>query len=169
MTSPIPTWPDASTKEGQAFFASARELFTLWMAKVGSPVIACGIIAQAEAESAFNPNACGDRGKATGEPTAFGLHQRHQDRLDEILKATGINIKARVLAKVNTLPIEVEATWWELRAHPYLGLEALRNATTPFGAGFQATWRFERAGAAGACVRRGQMAQRWAEYFGVNP
>lgn len=161
----IPAWPDPKSAEGATFFADAQMLFGLWRALRAPNLLAFALIAQAEAESTFGPNAVGDHEKATGEPTAFGLYQRHGDRLEEIKKALGIDVQGLVLAKQNSLAVEVLVTWWELSTFPYLGLGALRTATTPFGAGYQACWRFERAGAAGAALRRGQMAERWAAYF----
>ncbi|MDF3625782.1 phage tail tip lysozyme [Brytella acorum] len=53
---------------------------------------ALGITANLYRESGFYAGARGDRNKF-GMPTAFGLMQWHQDRVDDILKHTGIDVR----------------------------------------------------------------------------
>lgn len=156
---PIPAWPNSATPEGKTFFANAKAILAAWRAKgVGNP-FAFGMLAQGEAESSLDPNAKGDHVK--GEPTAFGLYQRHKPRLDAIKRVKGIDIFAAVLAGKNTIDNEVEASWWELKTMAYIGVKAIASQSTAYGAAYQACALFERAGAADAADRRGKMAETW--------
>ncbi len=159
MTALLPAWPNPSTLEGKTFFANAKAILAAWKAKgVGNP-FAFGMLANAEAESGLDPNATGDHVK--GEPTAFGLYQRHKPRLNAIKGATGIDIFAAVLAGENTAQNEVWASCWELSTMAYLGMNAIESQQTAYGAAYQACALFERAGAADAADRRGRMAESW--------
>ena len=176
MTLALPAWPDASTSEGQTFFANATAIFKAWKAKGCGNPMALAMVAQAEAESSLDPNTMGDyvdaQGKRlawsahpTGTPTAFGLYQRHPSRLEAIKAALGIDIVAAVKAGRNTVENDVEAAWWELKVFPYLGLAAIESQGTSYGAAIQACALFERAGAANAAQRRGAMAERWSAHI----
>lgn len=79
----IPAWPDPTSPEGKNFFANAKAILAAWEAKGASNPLAFAMLAQAEAESSFDPNAKGDH-NPNGEPTAFGLHQWHHPRLTTI-------------------------------------------------------------------------------------
>lgn len=162
---PIPAWPDENSSEGQAFFTNASEYYNRWLAKSASSVFALGFLANAEAESSLDPNARGDHVK--GEPTAFGLHQRHGPRIVAIKKALGFDIQADAIAGRNTIENEIAATVYEINTFAYYGNQSIAAAKTPYMAAFQVCALFERAGADDAADRRGQMAARWFTYF--NP
>ena len=176
MSLPIPAWPDPATLEGVTFFGRAREIVSAWKAHGVSDAFALGLLANAEAESSFDPNAVGD--KHTGG--AYGLYQRHYDRImairdgvkdarGEVVKpGRGFDLKALVLAGRNTLQHDVDAAWWEFNAFSFYGLRAMQVQSTPYGAAAQCCATFERAGAANAADRRGLMAERWASWFAQN-
>jgi hypothetical protein len=106
---PLPAWPDPASPEGAAFFGAAHAILAAWKAHGVANPFAFGMLAQAEAESSLDPNARGDHVK--GEPTAFGLYQRHKARLAAIRGAKGIDILSAVIAGKNTIQNEVEASW----------------------------------------------------------
>ena len=182
----LPAWPDPATSEGAAFFAAARKVFALYRTAGFDNPFAFGMLAQAEAESSFDPNALGDYvdldGKPlawsahpTGTPTSFGAHQRKVARTTAIrdgrrdgagrIVAPGLGFDIAYLAKtgLNTLENEIRATLWELNAFPSFGFAAIRAAGTAYGAAYTATVTFERAGtiANGAAEKRGAMAETW--------
>lgn len=159
----IPAWPDPTSPEGKNFFANAKAILAAWEAKGASNPLAFAMLAQAEAESSFDPNAKGDH-NPNGEPTAFGLHQWHHPRLTTISVRTGINIEADVLSGKGTVASQIDAAWWELSGLPWLGLKAIQAQITAYGAAMQACTLFERASAADAAQRRGAMAERWLAY-----
>lgn len=160
----IPAWPDPETPEGVTFFANAMAIVAAWRAHGVGDHFALGMLANAEAESSLDPNAKGDHVK--GEPTAFGIHQWHAPRLAAIKRATGADILADVLAGKGNVQTQVEAAWWELSNFPAgYGVNAISAAASPYMAAYQACALFERAGAADAAQRRGQMATRWAAWF----
>lgn len=162
---PIPAWPDAGAKDGALFFVAARELRDGFVKLGYSPIMAYGLIAQAEAESSLDPNALGDHEGPNKIPSAFGLFQRHAQRCAAIRQALGFDIVSLVIAGKNTIANEIKATDWELKTFPYLGLAALMAATSSSEAGQIGCTQFERAGAAGAASKRGRMATRWENFF----
>lgn len=149
----LPIWPPASN----AFFASAKQVFDAFRG-YGLPVAgSLGLVAQAEAESAFKIDIIGDDG------SAHGIWQLHSDRIAQIKKATGIDIAAPA-----PIADQCKAAFWELNEYPYLGLAQIRAATTASEAGIIACQLYERAGAANAAERRGMLAERWAVYAADN-
>jgi hypothetical protein len=164
---PIPAWPDPSSPEGLRFFDGANSCLILWIAKGVSMPFALGMIAQAEAESSFDPNAMGDypNHDHTKAPTAFGLYQLHSDRLAAIKAGTSVDIEALVRAKQCTFQHCIDAAWWEFTHMHWAGMATIAAQKTAYGAAYQACALFERAGAEGAAQRRGHMAERWTMHF----
>ena len=164
MTASIPAWPDPVSLTGQTFFTNAKAIFSAWKSKGLANPAALAMLAQAEAESSFDPNAMGDP-DAKGDATAYGLHQWHASRLAAIKAATEIDVMADARAGKGTIPSQVDAAWWELMNLPWVGLKAIQSQSTAYGAACQACALFERVGAADAAQRRGAMAERWGVYF----
>lgn len=187
----IPAWPDPSTDEGVSFFASARKFVALYRAAGFANPFAFGVMTMAEAESSFDVNACGDYVDASGAklkwakhpvgtPTSFGAHQRKHDRCVAvrdgrkdasgkiITPGLGFDIASLAVAGMNTIENEVRATLWELHTFPSYGLSAIAAAKTAYGAAYNSTVTFERAGtvADGAAVKRAVMAETWISLAG---
>lgn len=148
----LPVWPPA----GNAFFANAKAVFDAFRPYLPIPG-SLGMLAQAEAESAFKIDAVGDH------DSAFSIFQWHGPRIAAIKAATGIDI-----AKFPPIAEQCQAALWELNAFPSLGLAQLLAATTAMEAGIAGCQFFERAGAADAAERRGAMAERWSAYAAKN-
>ena len=182
----LPQWPDPHTSEGAAFFASARKFHALYRGAGFDNPFAFGMIAEAEAESSFDCNALGDyvdmngarlpwSAHPTGTPTSFGAHQRKVARTNAVrdgrrdaagkvvTPGLGFDIAELARAGRNTIENEVQATLWELHAYPSYGLAAILAAKTAWGAAYNATVSFERAGAiaGGAAEKRAAMAETW--------
>lgn len=164
MAKPIPVWPAPQSPDGVTFFGNAHAIASAWKAHGVGDAFALGMLANAEAESSLDPNAIGD--KSSGG--AYGLHQWHNDRCAAILKATGVDIVGDVRAARGAIQTQIEAAWWELANTPGYGMKAISAAKTAYQAAYRATALFERAGAADAAERRGQMAERWSAWFQTN-
>jgi hypothetical protein len=159
----IPAWPDAASAAGVTFFGRAHTIASAWKAHGVSNAVALGFVANAEAESSFDPNAVGDKG-AGG---AYGLYQRHYDRIIAIRDGVkdahgkvvkpglGFDLRALVIARANTMQNDVEAAWWELQSFSFYGFAAIPAQGTAHGAAAQICATFERAGAEFAADRRG--------------
>ena len=164
----IPEWPAATSSEGLRFFGAAETCFAAWKAKGVSTAFALGMIAQAEAESSFDPNAMGDRetirsgGKA---PTAYGLYQLHGDRMAAVKAGIGIDLEALARAKQCTIAQCIDAAWFEFNHMHWTGMAQIAQQKSARNAAVEACILFERASADGAAERRGQMAERWSVYF----
>lgn len=178
MTITLPPWPDPASAEGALYFQRARKFFSLYKAAGYGNPFAFGMMAMADAEASFDPNAIGDYVDAAGKrlawsahpigtPTSFGAHQRKMARVVQIRDGAngkpglGFDIAALVKAKGNTIENEVRATLWELHTFPSYGLAAVEAAGSAYGAAYNATVTFERAGAEGAAERRGAEAESW--------
>lgn len=97
---------------------------------------AIGAVANVEAESGLNPNARGDFHH--GAPTAFGLCQWHEDRVNAIFHATGINVRTA------GIDAQLKALDWEMRHTQADAFAAVSKAGTPFQAGYEFCAFFER-------------------------
>ncbi len=181
MSVTLPAWPSPAIASGAAFFAAARKFHALYRGAGFDNPFAFGMLTMAEAESSFDPNALGDFVDAEGRklnwsahpigtPTSFGAHQRKSDRCAAIRDGAagkpglGFDIASLALAKMNTIENEVRACLWELTTFPKgYGGPAIEAAKTAYGAAYQATVTFEKAGtvASGAAEKRGQMAETW--------
>jgi len=154
ITLTLPVWPSASDA---SFFAAAKAVFDEFRG-YGLPAAGSfGMVAQAEAESAFKLDAVGDH------DSAFGMWQHHGVRIAIIKEKIGIDIRA-----FPPLDEQCAAAWWELQTFPSLGLAELRAAATASEGGIAGCKFFERAGAKDALERRGAMGTRWSTYAAKN-
>jgi hypothetical protein len=156
---PIHDWPGPDTPLGKLFFANAALALAVWRSLDKSDNFAFGMIANAEAESALDPTAKGDYG-LDRKPTAFGLHQLHMDRIAIVKARWGIDI-----ATLPPLGLQIVAAYHELETFLYLGKAQIEAAANPSDAGAAACTYFERPLVQIESMRRGQMAQRWADHF----
>lgn len=135
-----------NAREIYDYFADTRRL---------GPIGACGMVAQADAESGFNTHACGDGGEA------YGLWQMHMDRIRPIREAIGIDIAA--------FPDVLEqcaAAWHELETTESFARREICAARTPYEAGYAACRYYERPASQAEWDKRGWIADRWARVFG---
>jgi hypothetical protein len=151
----LPVWPPS----GNVFFQNAARCFNKWIALGLNPTVAYGLVANAEAESAFEVKAVGDN------DTAYGVYQWHwTPRGAAILAATGIDVRSD--PKIEN---HVAAAYWELTHLFAASWAQIQQAKTALDAGSLVCTMYERAGAAFAVERRGAMAERWLAYFAANP
>ena len=143
---------------------NAREIFSFFLGKTTpsgvklQPWHAAAFVEQADAESSFEPSVRGDHGEA------FGLFQLHDDRIDAINRATGIDIVATPLVAK-----QLEGVWWELTHPELIHLNQILKARNAYDAGYLACRLWERAGAPGQPAKRGQGAQAWLAWFATRP
>ena len=150
----LPVWPPA----GDPFFARAARVMNKWTSLGVSGVVALGLTANAEAESAFDVAAVGDHDRA------FGLYQWWTNRVLAILAGTGFDVRRDPLIEHH-----VEAAWWELN-NTYVQVWAtILNSQTANEAAQAICTLYEGASALDAAIRRGAMADRWAAFFAANP
>jgi hypothetical protein len=142
------------------YAANAREIYAWWRARGMSRIFACGMLAQADAESSLDPNAIGDHDEA------FGLHQLHMDRIklirdgDKQWPGCGVDI-----SKLPAISTQLDGVFWELQHSEHGALTQILAATTANDAGVAASRFYERPGAQGQAAKLGQLAQKWDEYF----
>jgi len=146
----ISPWPSIQTNPG--FYSSMSLCRLAWGKRTSNHVLISGMMAQAEAESAFNLRAVGDLDKA------FGLHQWRQPRCDAIKMAIGIDVRTA------TMDESVEAAWWELNNTAHLALIMVGSATKPYEAGYYAAKYFEMPSSHAQYDKRGLMAERLHKY-----
>ncbi|MFT8952973.1 MAG: phage tail tip lysozyme [Gluconobacter sp.] len=82
---------------------SAKQAMTMLQGMGFSRNAALGVVGNIAQESRFDPNARGDHG------TAYGLGQWHNDRVEEILKGTGIDVRDA------SFEDQIKAYAWELK------------------------------------------------------
>jgi hypothetical protein len=144
------------------YYANAREIHAFWLSEKQTPIFAAAMLAQADAESSLSPNAIGDNG------SAWGLYQLHMDRIvlirdgDAERKLPGCGID---VSKLPPLVKQLEAVWFELQHSESHALKMIQAAATSYDAGYAACKFYERAGAPGQNVKRGNRAVFWASYF----
>lgn len=138
------------------YYENAKKIYEYWLSVDLSKPQACGMLAQADAESSLNPMAVGDHGHA------FGLYQLHADRCALIQKGCGIDI-----TKLPSIEEQLQGVWWELQHSERHALFEIRTAITPYDAGSIACKYYERPAAATQQQYRGKKAQNWFIYF--NP
>ena len=145
------------------YYANAKTIFDWWRMKGRSRNFALGMLAQADAESSLNPLAVGDHGGA------FGLHQLHMDRVKLIRDGNkqwpGCHID---VSKLPLIATQLAAVAWELDHSESLARRMIEAATTPYEAGSNACYYYERPGALGQAVKRGMIAQRWGDHFAAT-
>lgn len=132
-----------------------KSAMDFWMSQGFTREQAAGIVANEIAESAGNPRARGDGGRA------HGLYQWHPDRRAEIYKATGIDISNASAEE------QRKAAAWEAQK---MGVsDMIRRAKTADEAAAIFTTKFERpANAALRAVERGKMAVDIANSYALN-
>ena len=118
---------------GQTYNEQAATIYKFWLANGFSPAQACGLLAQADAESALDPKAVGDHGQA------FGIDQWHASRVDAIRNGCGVD-----LSKLPPLADQLTAALWELNHTEKSGGRQIKAATTAFDAGHDAARFWER-------------------------
>jgi hypothetical protein len=133
-------------------------IYKFWIANGFTPAQACGLLAQADAESALDPKAVGDHGQA------FGLDQWHQARIDAIRNGCGVDLRA-----LPTLEDQLNAALWELQHTEKMAAAKIRAATTAFDAGHDAARFWERPASTAQYAKRGSASEKWAVYFGKYP
>ena len=144
--------------------SNAREIYAFFLAKTSpqgvklEPWHAAAFVEQADAESSFEPSVRGDHGEA------FGLFQMHDDRIDAIKRATGIDIVATPAVEK-----QLEGVWWELTHPELIHLNQILKARNAYDAGYLACRLWERAGAPGQPSKRGQGAQAWLAWLTAHP
>lgn len=156
----IPSWPDRGSGLWTKFSSSAGEVARILSGTYHYSyfVIIC-FIANFERETGLNPNAIGDR------DSAFGLAQRHQARIDAVRVALGFDIRLLVLAKKNTLALDLQATDWELRTFGYYGWDKINSCLTVEDSASQGCALFEKAGLREAEAQSALMATRWSQSY----
>jgi hypothetical protein len=137
--------------------AVATQIFKFWLAQGWARHHACGMVAQADAESSFNPKAIGDHHHA------YGLYQLHMDRVLLIKNGCGVDIST--LPDVDT---QLKGIWWELQHSEKHALAMITAATNAYDAGAAACRYYERPGHPGEMDKRGRLAQTWMAYFDRN-
>ena len=123
------------------------DLMSFFKSKGWSDAQAAGIVANIEAESQQNPRAEGDSG------AAYGIGQWHADRQADFAKWAGHDIHG------STLEEQAAFYAYELDHKERIAGNMLRNATTPFDAGYAVSRYFERpAGGEEEARARGELA-----------
>ena len=139
---------------------NAKTVYGFWRGVGLSHAVACGFVANADAESSIDPTLIGDNGKA------FGLHQWHMDRVALIrdggqgYKGCGIDV-----ATQTDLPSQLRAALWELTHSEHHALGLIKATTTAYDAGATICRAFERSGLSAQPDKRGKAAQTWDTYF----
>ncbi len=142
------------------YYANAKTIYEWWRAQCCSHIFACGMLAQADAESSLDPSAFGDKREA------YGLHQLHMDRVklirdgDKRWPGCGID-----LSKLPGIVMQLTAVHWELLHSEGAALKMIEAAPTPYAAGAAASQYYERPGALGQTTKRGFLAHKWDQYF----
>jgi hypothetical protein len=144
----------AAVAAPQPYNDRAATIYKFWLAAGFTPAQACGLLAQADAESSLNETAVGDHGQA------FGLHQWHSSRVEAIREGCGVD-----LSKAPGLADQLKAALWELQHTEKVALEKIMAARTAYDAGHAAARYWERPGSTAQYARRGDAAEKWATYF----
>ncbi len=134
--------------------AKAATIYLFWRKAGFTLEQACGLLAQADAESSFNPKAVGDHGHA------FGLEQWHRSRIDAIRNGCGVD-----LTLLPPLEDQLKAALWELTHTERHALHQVKDTRTAFDAGYAACRFWERPASTAQYAKRGAMAEKWAAYF----
>jgi len=138
----------------KTYDANAAAIRRFWIDAGLTEAQACGMLAQADAESSLNPDAIGDHDRA------FGLDQWHPSRIDAIRNGCGIDLMKRP-----PLADQLRAALWELKhteRHAFLQIKAAGSA---WDAGYAACRFWERPASAAQYARRGALAEKWAAFF----
>ena len=144
----------------KTYYANAAKIFNFWRSAGFTNAVACGLLAQADAESSLNPDAVGDH------DTAFGIDQWHESRALAIKNGCGVDLRA---TPKPSLSDQLKAALWELKHTESAALHHIVAANTAYDAGAAACRFWERPGAPGQPDKRGKAAEKWAAYFAKNP
>jgi hypothetical protein len=136
----------------------AATIYQFWLANGFTPAQACGLLAQADAESSLKPDAVGDHGQA------FGMQQWHRERVDAIRNGCGVD-----LTKLPPLADQLKAALWELQHTEKHALNQIKATKTAFDAGYAAARFWERPAAVAQYSKRGNTAEAWGVYFTKHP
>jgi hypothetical protein len=148
----------AAASAPSSYNECAATIYKFWLANGFSPAQACGLLAQADAESSLKPGAVGDHGEA------FGLHQWHRSRAAIIDAGCGID-----LTKLPPLEDQLRAALWELTHTEKAAVAKIKAAKTAFDAGHDACRFWERPASTAQYAKRGSTAEKWAVYFAKHP
>jgi len=143
--------------ESATYQANAATIFKFFTGKGLTLEQACGVLAQADAESTLRPDAVGDHGEA------HGLFQLHEDRRAAIKRGSGIDVATANIEQ------QCAAVWWELQHSEHTAYRGLLAALTDDEAGQTMCRLYERPASALQPVKRGQCAEKWAVYFRAHP
>jgi hypothetical protein len=146
------------TMNQAAYYATAAQIAKFWLDAGLTLPQACGLLAQADAESSLNPKAVGDHGQA------FGLNQWHASRVHAIKKGCSVD-----LTKLPSLADQLKAALWELNGPESHAFTLIKQQVTAYDAGFVACRTWERPASVAQWPKRGGRAQEWFEHFGKNP
>jgi hypothetical protein len=142
----------------EAYRATAETILKFWMNAGLTLEQACGLLAQADAESSLNPKAVGDHDQA------FGIHQWHAARIDAIRNGCGVD-----LHRLPSLDDQLKAALWELTHTEKRAWAAIRDTHTAYDAGYAGCRYWERPASPQQYAKRGQKAEVWKTYFQDNP
>lgn len=139
------------------YYATAGRIYKFFLANGLTAGQACGILAQASAESSLRPSVIGDHGEA------HGLFQLHADRIAAIKAGCGIDI---VSASVED---QCKAVLWELKNSEHKAYRALLAAKTAYDSGHDMCRFYERPASTAQYAVRGNAAEKWLVHFIKNP
>ncbi len=142
----------------KTYYALATTVYKFWRANGFTLAQACGLVAQADAESSLDPEAVGDHDEA------FGLQQWHGARATAILKGCGVD-----LTKLPPVADQLKAAHWELQHPESHALAKIKATKTAYDAGYAACRYWERPASTLQYAKRGDKAETWAVFFQKNP
>ena len=116
------------------------------------------LLAMEEGESDFQPDAKGD--KVGGVPKAFSIFQWHLDRVEAMLKGTGIDVRSADHMHA------LKAAYYELRHSEHVSWGLLMKSKTVDEAVQIGVRHFERPGNPNSdIIKRTSYAYYWKDYF----
>lgn len=116
---------------------------------------ACGVVANVQAESGFDINNVGDGGLARG------LFQMHPDRRNVIWDGAKHDMKHGDIEE------QCKGALWELQHVELHAYGKLKEAETPYQAGYNWCRYYERPASHLEWIKRGRIAEKWYHHF--NP
>ena len=143
--------------DNAAYYANAATIFKFFRGKGLTLEQACGVLAQADAESSLRPSVVVDHGEA------HGLFQLHEDRRRRSRRGCGIDVATANVEQ------QCAAVWWELQHSEHLAYRGLLAALTADEAGQAMCRLYERPASALQLAKRGQCAEKWVVYFRAHP
>jgi hypothetical protein len=142
----------------EAYYAKAAQIYQFWIDAGLTPAQACGLLAQADAESSLNEKAIGDHDQA------FGLDQWHPSRVDAIRNGCGVD-----LSQLPSLAVQLRAALWELQHTEKRAFVQIKAAGSAYDAGYVACRFWERPAHVSEYAKRGAKAEKWAAHFKLAP